>query len=163
MLIDDVAAHGAVRWRLIADRVMGGLSEGRARVETVSGRPALRLTGRVSLANGGGFLQVARDLSPAGAPVDLSGFRGLELDVVGNGEAYGVHLRTRDVVRPWQSYRATFVAPPEWRRMRLPFASFGPHRIEAPLDLAGTRRIGLVAIGRAFEADLALAWLALYR
>ncbi|MGP9822336.1 CIA30 family protein [Salinarimonas sp. NSM] len=160
---DGDADPDAGAWRLISDRVMGGVSDGRAIVETVAGRRALRLTGRVSLENDGGFVQMARDLAPDGEPVDLSGFAGLELDVIGNGEAYGVHLRTRDVARPWQSYRAGFVAPPGWTRLRLPFADFRPHRIETPLDLSGARRIGLVAIGRAFQADLALARLSLYR
>ncbi|MGJ3261598.1 MAG: CIA30 family protein [Salinarimonas sp.] len=160
---DDAAPRDATGWRTISDRVMGGASNGRAAVETVAGRRALRLTGRVSLDNGGGFLQMARDLAPDGATVDISGFAGIELDVHGNGEGYGVHLRTRDLARPWQSYRAGFVAAPAWRRLRLPFAEFRPHRIGTPLDLAGARRIGLVAIGRVFEADLALARIALYR
>ncbi|WP_372424565.1 CIA30 family protein [Salinarimonas chemoclinalis] len=160
---DGDAVPDTRTWRLISDRVMGGVSDGRAIVETVAGRRALRLTGRVSLENDGGFVQMARDLAPDGAPVDLGGFAGLELEVIGNGEGYGLHLRTRDVTRPWQSYRAGFVAGPEWTRLRLPFAGFRPHRIETPLDLTGARRIGLVAIGRAFEADLALARLSLYR
>ncbi|WP_043540225.1 CIA30 family protein [Salinarimonas rosea] len=161
--VDGARAHDATAWRLISDRVMGGVSDGRAVVDTVGGRRALRLTGRVRLENDGGFVQIARDLAPDGAPIDLSGFAGLELEVLGNGEGYGVHLRTRDVTRPWQSYRAGFVAAPEWTRLRLPFAGFRAHRIETPLDLSGARRIGLVAIGRAFDADLALARLSLYR
>lgn len=54
-------------------------------------------------------------------------------------------------------------APPEWREVRLAFSGFVPHRIEAPLDLSRLRRIGVVAIGRAFSADLRLAQLELYR
>jgi len=40
---------------------------------------------------------------------------------------------------------------------------FEPHRLETPLDVTRLRRIGLVAIGRAFFADLAVARLAFYR
>jgi hypothetical protein len=61
------------------------------------------------------------------------------------------------VARPWQSYRQSFVARPEWQTVRLPFAGFEPHRIAAPLDLSTLRRIGIVAIGRAFHADIAIA------
>ncbi|RPH72296.1 MAG: CIA30 family protein, partial [Hyphomicrobiales bacterium] len=38
---------------------------------------------------------------------------------------------------------------------------FTAHRTEIPLDLRRLRRLGLVAIGRAFAADLALAHLRL--
>lgn len=162
MILDDFAERDSHPWRLISDRVMGGVSQGTARVETVAGRRALRMRGRVSLENDGGFLQIARDLAQDGGTVDLSGFAGIELDVYGAGEDYGAHLRTSDVARPWQSWRATFRAEPGWRRVRLPFAEFRPHRIDAPLDLTRARRLGLVAIGRAFEADLALARAALY-
>jgi hypothetical protein len=80
----------------------------------------------------------------------------------GNGERYGVHLRTPEGVRPWQSHRADFVARPEWREIRLPFASFEPHGLTEPLDVGHLRRIGLVAIGRAFHADLAVSAVGLY-
>jgi hypothetical protein len=40
--------------------------------------------------------------------------------------------------------------------VRLAFADFVPHRIQVPLDVRRLRRIGLVAIGRAFAADLAV-------
>jgi hypothetical protein len=47
--------------------------------------------------------------------------------------------------------------------VQLPFSDFVPHRVEAPLDLAQVRRIGLVAIGRAFRADLRVARVEFYR
>lgn len=95
--------------------------------------------------------------------MDASAWTGIEIDVSGNDEHYNLHLRTADVVRPWQSYRAEFDATPEWRTIQLPFASFEPHRIEAPLDLARLRRLGLIAIGRAFNADIAIGGLRFYR
>jgi hypothetical protein len=166
--IDDLsrpfpeAANGC-RWALVTDGVMGGLSRGSLRRETVADRPALRLTGTVSLANNGGFIQMALDLAPGGGLLDASGWDGLALAVRGNGEGYGLHLRTDAATRPWQSWRQGFHAGPEWRRVRLPFAGFRPHRIDAPLDIARLRRLGLVAIGRAFSADLALGGLWLWR
>ena len=47
--------------------------------------------------------------------------------------------------------------------MRLTFADLEPHRIERPLRPERLRRIGLVAIGRAFDVDIALANLRFYR
>jgi hypothetical protein len=115
------------------------------------------MTGRVRLENDGGFVQMALDLAPGGGPVDASGFAGIALTVRGNAEAYGVHLRTADLARPWQSYRAAITAGQDWAEHRLRFAAFEPHRTDVPFDPARLRRIGLVAIGRAFEADLAVA------
>jgi len=151
------------RWELIADRVMGGVSSGAMTRETIAGRPALRMQGDVSLENNGGFIQVALDLAPGGGAVDASGWVGVEIDVLGNGERYKLHLRTADIVRPWQSYRADFTATPEWRTVRLPFTAFAPHRLEVPLDLTSLRRLGVVAIGRAFAADIAMGGLRFYR
>ncbi len=151
------------RWEFIADRVMGGVSAGEMVRETVVGRPALRLRGEVSLENDGGFVQIALNLVPGGDVLDASHWTGIAMDVFGNGERYNLHFRTSDVVRPWQSYRADFVATPEWRTVLLPFASFEPHRIEAPLDLSCLRRLGIVAIGRAFTADVAIGRLQFYR
>lgn len=153
MLIDDLSHPGAGQaWRLFTDQVMGGVSAGSLQREVVAGRPALRLRGGVRLENNGGFVQMARDL-----PLDAGPFAAFELDVWGNGEVYGLHLKTRDTVRPWQSYRQSFTALPRWQRVVLPLDGFERHRVEAPFDRSALRRVGLVAIGRAFEADLALA------
>lgn len=168
MLIDDFADSGLVsklgsRWRRVTDQVMGGVSEGSVTHGVIDGRPCLRLTGDVRLDNNGGFVQAALDLAPAGNVLDASGFVGVAIVVRGNGECYAVHLRTPDAVRPWQSYRTTFVAGPQWTAVNLPFETFTPYRLSTPLDRARLRRIGLVGIGRAFRADLAVSRLALYR
>lgn len=163
MIIDNFAASPPEQaaWRPFSDRVMGGVSEATLVPAMVDGRACLRLTGDVRLENNGGFVQMARGLAPPGQALDASGFAAVSLLVYGNGETYGCHLRTPDTVRPWQSYRATFRALPQWREILLPFSHFLAHRLEAPLDPRRLRRIGLVAIGRAFAADLALARVAL--
>ncbi len=168
MLIDDFSAPGrtsrlGTRWRGVSDRVMGGISEATVALDRIDGRACLRLTGEVRLENDGGFIQASLDLAPEGGSVDASAFAGLRLLVRGNGEGYALHLRTPDNRRPWQSYRAQFTAGPAWETVELPFASFRPHRLEAPLDVTRLRRLGLVAIGRAFQADLAVAELGFYR
>jgi len=163
-ILDDLrnphpqAATGT-RWELVTDGVMGGVSRGSLVRTEIDGRPALRMTGDVRLENDGGFVQMALDLAPDGSGIDARGFEGLMLDVLGNGESYNLHLRTADVARPWQSYRHGFTAPPRWTTVALPFAGFTPHRLDAPLDLSTLRRIGIVAIGRAFAADVAIAGL----
>jgi len=167
-VIDDRTSHGSrasigTSWALLTDTVMGGVSRGSLEATTIEGRPALRMKGLVRLDNDGGFIQMALDLAPDGNPVDASPWTGLELDLLGNGEAYGLHLRTMAVTRPWQSYRQTFIAPHNWATLQLPFKGFTPHRLDTPFDATQLRRLGLVAIGRAFEADLALGGLRFYK
>jgi len=163
-VIDDlsrdppIAAIGS-RWGLFTDQVMGGASKGTMVREMIAGRPAIRMRGSVSLENNGGFVQIALDLSPDGGVVDASAWSGIELDVFGNGEEYGVHLRTDTLTRPWQSYRQSFMAEADWRTVQLPFDQFVPHRTDVLLDTRRLRRIGVVAIGRPFSCDLALGGL----
>jgi adhesin HecA-like repeat protein len=150
-------------WEFVADTVMGGVSRGQVTQEEVAGRAATRLTGTVSLDNNGGFVQMAADLADRGAVFDASGWTGIALDTYGNGAEYEVRLRTDALTRPWQSFRATFTAPPVWTTHTLPFSAFTPHRTDAAFDPARLRRLGLLAIGAEMEADLAVAKLSLYR
>jgi hypothetical protein len=157
---DDLVSTLGTPWRAVDDRVMGGVSEATLRRAMVDGRHCLHLTGDVRLDNNGGFIQMALDLSPEGATIDASAYSRVRLVVRGNRERYSVHLRSADLRRPWQSYRAHFEADSDWREVDLPLASFEAHRIDAPLDLTRLRRLGVVAIGRAFHADFALAEIA---
>jgi hypothetical protein len=168
MVIDDFSNPDLVsklgtRWRGVSDKVMGGISEASVAHDVIDGRSCLRLTGDVRLENDGGFIQAALDLAAAGDTFDASDYAGLRLVARGNAEQYAVHLRTPDNVRPWQSYRGRLTAGPDWKTIDLPFASFAPYRLDAPLDIARLRRIGLVAMGRAFHADLAVSQLGFYR
>lgn len=157
------AGHSRAGWALISDRVMGGASSGTMLTGIVAGRAALCLRGTVSLENNGGFLQIARDLEKDGEAVDASIWDGIQLDVIGNGQTYNLHLRTADLLRPWESYRQSFVASAQWTRLHLPFSDFAPHRTFAPLRKTCLRRIGVVAIGRTFAAEIAIGDLRFYR
>jgi hypothetical protein len=163
-IIDDlsreppIAAIGS-SWQILTDQVMGGVSQGTMVREPVAGRAAIRMRGEVSLENNGGFVQIALDLLPDGKVLDASAWSGIEIDVFGAGELYGVHLRTDALTRPWQSYRQSFKADAQWRTVRLPFDGFVPHRTAVVLDAHRLRRIGVIAIGREFSCDLALGGL----
>ena len=87
---------------------------------------------------------------------------GIQLDVFGNNQTYNLHLRTSDIQRPWESYRQGFAAPSSWTTVELPFSDFVPHRTERPLNIARLRRIGIVAIGREFTADISIADIRFY-
>ncbi|MGY8963829.1 MAG: CIA30 family protein, partial [Rhodospirillales bacterium] len=110
----------------------------------------------------GGFIQLAIDLGKNQRPFDGRSYTGVELDVYGNGESYNCHLRTTDVRRYDQSYRATFKAPQSWTTVKLPWSKFEPSAIETPLNLEALLRLGILAWMRDFEADIALGRLALY-
>lgn len=147
MLIDDLAA-AETRWSYVADRVMGGVSQGE--VAFLDGM--IRLTGQVSTDNNGGFIQVRRDLDDT-LP---SGTTGLRLSVRGNGETYYVFLRTQGLSRVWHSYRHAFVAGPDWTEVTLLLEDFAPSHDGMPTGFTPEQliRIGLVAYGRDYDADL---------
>jgi len=161
LIIDNFAddrqiSNLGTRWRLVSDQVMGGVSVGRMTGGQIDGRGTLCLRGHVSLENNGGFLQLALDLSRDGL-LDASAYAGVRLTVRGNGERYNLHLKTGDTTHPWQSYRSAFETGPQWQNILLPFDGFEPHRIDTPLDRSRLRRLGIVAIGRDFTADLCIA------
>jgi len=153
---------------------MGGVSDGFLKRDTVQGRLANVLTGHVSLANNGGFIQMATDLSlfpSSSLTVDASAFDGIELDVLYDGDApkqtFNVHLRNPACSRQFSSYRSTFEMTKGkiWDTIRIPFTSFvgyGPGANDIPLDVSALRRIGIVAIGEEMKVYLALAGLRFY-
>jgi uncharacterized surface protein with fasciclin (FAS1) repeats len=134
-VIDDlsrsppISSIGTV-WQLFTDRVMGGVSNGTMVRELVAGRPVIRMRGDVRLEHNGGFVQIALDLALAGKLVDASSWSGIELEILGNNEQYNIHLRTADLIRPWQSYRQSFLADGRWRTVRLLFRDFKPYRTD---------------------------------
>lgn len=153
MLIDDLSDPAP--WRFVSDRVMGGVSQG---VAVIGTDPAhIRLAGRVSTDNNGGFIQIRRDLAPW--PVDT---HEVVLTLRGDGQTYYAALRTTDLTRPWQSYRAAFTAPRDWAQVTIPIAAFAATRDGMPpLRLDRIRSIGLLAYGRDHDADLSLARIAI--
>lgn len=131
-------------------------------VETVHGRSALCLRDQVRLENNGGFIQMALALALPALP-DAPHWRGLEREVLGSTHRYGVHLRTHDMTAAWPAWRASFNASPQWRTLRLPFENFEPYRTSGALQSGSVHRIGIVAIGERFDAEVCVARLALYR
>lgn len=167
-IIDDLSAQPpgstiGAEWRLFTDAVMGGVSKATMTRETVDARAAIRLQGDVSLDNNGGFVQISLDLRQDGGAIDASPWRGIELDVFGNGEEYALNLRTSDLERPWQSYRHAFRADPRWRTVQLSFNDFAPSRTEIPLNAHRLRRLGIIGIGRAFHADVSVGGVRFFR
>ncbi len=148
------------RWRLVTDRVMGGVSRGEMSLTDHAGSQCLRLGGRVSTANGGGFVQVACDLDGIDA-VAAGTVDGLRLIAAGAPARFNVHLRTCDLEQPWQSYRWQFTVAERWCEWFVGFNEFRPYRTNRALDVRRLTRIGIVAIGRDFEPELYISSLKL--
>lgn len=147
-------------WTYVSDRVMGGVSDGQARIETIDGAPALRLTGQVSTANRGGFIQARVSLDdPLPATV-----QGLVLRLRGNGEGYFVHLRTAGTVLPWQYYQAPVATTPDWAEVRIPLVAFKPsgNLLRGTPRADALRSVGIVAYGRDHTADITVQWIGFY-
>lgn len=153
----------APRWEYVADTVMGGISLGTISHTDIEGRSAVRLKGAVSLENNGGFVQMAFNLHPDGSAIDASGWSGVAMNIIGNNETYDLPLRTNQLSRPWQSFRAPFTAPVCWTTLHLPFADFQAHKTDAQFDARALRRIGILTVGRAFDADAAVSDIWFYK
>ena len=152
----------APKWEFVSDNVMGGVSSGCIAEEFVGGHHATVLRGTVSLENNGGFIQMAFDLHEGGANVDVSAWDGIGMDVYGDGDTYDIRLRTAQLNRPWQSFRADFVGEPHWQKIKIPFSSLVSHRVDADFDPTCLRRIGILAIGRERDAYVAVSNIGLY-
>ena len=140
------------RWRFFTDQVMGGVSTGGVIFSQQDGLPFARMSGRVSTANRGGFIQMRLDL--ASPPPE--GTTGVRLIVRGNAQRYFVHLRTNGTVLPWQYYQAGFDVSEDWGEVRLPLEAFkasGALLQNLP-DAESLTSVAVVAYGRDHDARI---------
>lgn len=149
-------------WRLVTDQVMGGISHGKLTLDRLEGKNCLRMQGDVSTENNGGFVQMVLPLSDE-TGFDATAYSGIVMQVSGNDEEYNVHIRTTDLWLPWQSYRASFKAARGWQSIRIPFSEFAAYKTSRKFRPDKLKRIGLVGIGRNFQADLFLGAIHFYR
>jgi hypothetical protein len=166
LIIDDRSSNDLnsnldTQWRLVTDQVMGGVSDGRLTLDNYKDRNCLRMRGAVSTENNGGFLQMALNLTND-RHFDATAYAGIELVVAGNDESYNIHLRTSDLWLPWQSYRSSFKATTDWQTIRIPFAELNAYKTTSKFRQDRLKRIGLLGIGRDFQADLCLAAVSFY-
>jgi hypothetical protein len=167
LIIDDrtsgtYRSNLGTEWQLITDQVMGGISKGELILDNYNNRNCLRMRGDVTTENNGGFVQIALPLSEQD-DFDATDYSGVELEVAGNNEAYNIHIRTSGLWFPWKSYRFTFQATTGWKTLRFPFAEIKPYKTNKRFQQHRLMRIGLVGIGRDFQADLCVASVKLYK
>ena len=170
LLLDDftnangVSTHGTA-WQSLTDRVMGGRSDMRAEIVQEADSRFLRMTGRVSLENNGGFIQVRLPLRDGEELLDARDYRGIELDVRGSAGNYFVHVRTSQNVLPWSYYAAPLPVSEQWQTVRIPFDEFSGSSMfrRGTPNLRRLQSIAIVAGTTAFEADIAVRRIGLYR
>lgn len=158
--VDDFQSKPEQNWRFFADTVMGGKSSGKVVFKKEGAIAYARMTGRVTTANNGGFIQIRSDL---GSPPP-EGTTGVRLVVRGNGERYFVHLRTSGTILPWQYYQASFATSDAWQEVRLPFERFtrsGSFLGKTPKP-SSLRSLGIVAFGRDYQADIEVREIGFY-
>lgn len=166
-VIDDrstknfVSTFGSI-WKLVTDEVMGGISFGELSLQNIEGIECLCMSGNVSTDNNGGFIQMTLDLMQK-KPFDASQFDGIEVLIMGNNERYNIHLKTTELIQPWQSYRFTFLTNSKWQKLRIPFSDLIYHRTDIKFRRDKIRRLSFAATGRNFDAKLILASIKFYR
>lgn len=159
MIIDNLENSKNRNWVYFTDTVMGGISQGKLAFMNENGENFYRMTGNVSTENNGGFIQFATGIEK----IDKN-FEGIKLRVRGNNENYQLHLRTKYTPAPWQYYSAEFNVTNEWKEVIIPFTTFKKSNFYQPgkFKSSNIKSIGIVAIGKDFEAEIDLGRIELY-
>tara|TARA_B100000579_G_C22594784_1_gene739784 strand:- start:238 stop:738 length:501 start_codon:yes stop_codon:yes gene_type:complete len=148
-------------WYFVTDGVMGGVSEGSAKLDNVEKTTCHRMTGNVSTENNGGFIQIRTLLKPK---ININDYEGIFAYIYGNNKNYRFHIRTGSTVAPWQYYSYNFLSPNKWIEIRAPFSKFKKSNFYQPKSLLNQKMksVGLVAGFEDFKADICLAKIGLY-
>jgi hypothetical protein len=150
-------------WQYVSDRVMGGVSDGQVTIEQDGEMYYARLTGNVSTANNGGFIQLRSGVSFANTEKDGKNLKGVRLNVRGNGETYDIHIITNDRAYYGDYYSATFKADSDWKMIDLPFNKFERQRYNTlKLDAQNIRSFSITAYGRDFTSDVSVSTIEFY-
>ena len=150
-------------WQYVSDRVMGGVSDGGVDLEKDGEMYYARLTGNVSTANNGGFIQLRAGVSFTNSEKDGKNLQGVRLNVKGNGETYYIHIRTNENWSPSDYYSATFKAGSEWKMIDLPFNKFERKWSKnSTLDAKNIRSFGIVAYGKDYVSDVSVSTIEFY-
>ena len=150
-------------WQYVSDRVMGGVSDGKVNLEQDGEMYYARLTGNVSTANNGGFIQLRASVSFANSEKDGKNLKGVRLNVRGNSETYYIHIRTNESWSPSDYYATTFKADENWQTIDLPFNKFERRWSKnSTLDPKKIRSFGIVAYGKNYLSDLSVSTIEFY-
>jgi len=138
-------------WEFISDRVMGGISSGKAEFVEEDDYTYLQLKGVVSTENNGGFIQVRSSYD-----IKNDSYEGIKLKVRGIPSEYYIHIRTSFLFLPWQYYSGKFEVTKDWKKIEIPFSKFEKSNFYQPGSFKSSEieSIGFVAFGKNFDAQL---------
>ena len=149
-------------WQYISDQTMGGVSNGQAILDKDSDMIFARLTGNVSTANNGGFIQIRTNFSFVDLINTNKDLKGVRLKTKGNGETYHIFIRTSEDRSYRDFYSATFITNENWEIVDLPFSEFKHRYSNKSLDGNDIRTFGIVAYGRNFYSDVSVSEITFY-
>ena len=149
-------------WQYISDQTMGGVSNGQAILDKDNDMIFARLTGNVSTANNGGFIQIRTNFSFVDLININKDLKGVILNTKGNGETYHIFIRTSEDRSYRDFYSATFTANDNWEIVDLPFTKFKHRYSNKSLNGNDIRTFGIVAYGRNFYSDVSVSEIIFY-
>ena len=149
-------------WQYISDQTMGGVSDGQAILDKDGDIIFARLTGNVSTANNGGFIQIRTNFSFVDLINTNTDLKGVLLNTKGNGETYHIFIRTSEDRSYRDFYSATFTTNDNWEIVDLPFSKFKHRYSNRSLDGNDIRTFGIVAYGRNFYSDVSVSEISFY-
>ena len=149
-------------WQYISDQTMGGISNGQAVLDKEGDMIFARLTGNVSTANNGGFIQIRTSFSFVDLINTNKDLKGVILNTKGNGETYHIFIRTSEDRSYRDFYSATFTANDNWEIVDLPFSKFKHRYSNKSLNGNDIRTFGIVAYGRNFYSDISVSEITFY-
>jgi hypothetical protein len=149
-------------WQYISDQTMGGVSDGQAILDKDGDMIFARLTGNVSTANNGGFIQIRTNFSFVDLINTNKNLKGVLLNTKGNGETYHIFIRTSEDRSYRDFYSATFTTNDNWEIVDLPFSKFKHRYSNRSLDGNDIRTFGIVAYGRNFYSDVSVSEIRFY-
>ncbi|MDC0044707.1 CIA30 family protein [Pelagibacteraceae bacterium] len=149
-------------WQYISDQTMGGVSDGQAILDKDGDMIFARLTGNVSTANNGGFIQIRTNFSFVDLINTNKDLKGVLLNTKGNGETYHIFIRTSEDRSYRDFYSATFTTNDNWEIVDLPFSKFKHRYSNRSLDGNDIRTFGIVAYGRSFYSDVSVSEISFY-
>ncbi len=162
MLIDFTNKKAGHQINVVNDGVMGGLSRGMVQMTEAD---TLLFKGNLSLENNGGF----SSFRVSGERWDLSDWKGIEIQVRGDGRVYGLRATTDEkFLRSSVSFTADFKTEKDrWVKLRIPFsamkASWRGRKLDRNFDPAQIKGLGIILADKtagefAMEIQSISAW-----
>ncbi len=130
--VDIFSAGSTVsQWELVSDQVMGGRSSGNIDFSD----EGVRLSGRISAENNGGFVKIRWPINDSVLKSNLAQMKGVWFVAKSEGSSITqVMLKSSQLWMPWQSYRATIQLTCDWQEFFIPFEQFQPYRTQTSLN-----------------------------